>query len=234
MSPELQQQQVDEATAKALEYSNLTAEVKQIVKIESPEQFERVVQVDALLKAGLDFFEEHHRPNIDRWHKGHKAALADLARDQKDAREGYALTGALLVTYKREQDRLRKQEQDRLDRENEEARQRQADIAKQAGLKDVAKEILKRPAEPAVAPPPLPKTPGLHFSKHKHYEVVDLGELVRAVAAGKAPIGALEYKAAFINTQTTQLFDSTKPDKNGIKWLYPGVKIWESDSPVRK
>ncbi len=124
-----------------------------------------------------------------------------------------------------EQERLRREAQAKAEAEAkkaaEEAALAQAVALEESGDKDAAESVLATPvtAPPVYVPKSTPGGYGQFTRKSWKAEVVDLLALVKAVAAGQAPIQAIQAEAVFLNQQARSL-KSAK--------AYPGVRAVES------
>lgn len=136
--------------------------------------------------------------------------------------------------WKAEQDRIdrerQRREQEEADRKAREEQQARADALKRVAkaekdpelktaLKDEAKTIEKAPIMAASVPvrSSVPHVPGVSHSKTYEAEVFDLSALVKAVAAGKVPLNAIQADQSFLNKQAKALGET-------LTSLYPGVK----------
>jgi hypothetical protein len=94
----------------------------------------------------------------------------------------------------------------------------EAEAAVQNGNHEEANSILEQPIN--VAPPIIPATPkvaGISMREEWKCEVSNLMELVKAVAAGKVPLGAIQANTVFLGQQARSLKAEMK---------YPGVRVW--------
>lgn len=167
---------------------------------------------------------ESFDPIIKKAHEAHKEALkrkADVDAPLADAEK--KVKGAMNV-YDAEQEAIRQAEQRRLQEEarkrEEEARLAAAIEAEQAGAKEEAEEILAAPTyvAPVVVPKATPKVSGgpVFQTRWKH-QVTDLMALVKAVAAGQAPLTAIQANDVFLGQQARSLKDALR---------IPGVKAY--------
>lgn len=125
-----------------------------------------------------------------------------------------------LIAWKKEQDRKAAEERARLEAEArkaaEEQRKRELKALQKEGLKDMAKELKQAPLlVPAVHVAAAPKIEGGSVRTTWKAEVVDLMALVKAVAAGKAPLTYVEPAMPILNKQASSLKGEMK---------IPGVK----------
>jgi hypothetical protein len=129
------------------------------------------------------------------------------------------IKGAVL-TYTREQERLRREAQAELDAAAERERVhllKQAETHEQAG-KDGRAETLRDRAEtvqaPTVAAAEVPRG-AVHIKTTWHAEVTDLAELARACAEGRVPLELIQPDMTTLNAQARTFKD---------KLAIPGVK----------
>jgi hypothetical protein len=140
---------------------------------------------------------------------------AEAARREQERREAEARAAALA-----EEARLRK--------EAEDARVAEAARMEQAGDQVGAVKLLEQPVEaPVVVPAPVfapappvaapPKVEGVSYVETWSGEVADLALLVKAVAAGEAPITLLQANTAALNALARSMKGQmTIP---GVKWV---------------
>jgi hypothetical protein len=204
------------------------------LNVTDAQSYEAAAGKRVLVKSAIEYFEGLYRPRVDEAYRHHRSLLADLKKFTEPLQTVYDRIGKLMAYYDSQMEARRQQEQREADRKAEEEKAAAAAVARELGAEEAAKKIEQAPPEPTVVAKTTPKIEGLHYTETKHYAVEDLKALVKAVAEGKAPIGAIDFNKGFINKQTHALFDSVEPDKKGVKWLYPGVKIWSTRTPVQK
>lgn len=175
------------------------------------------------------------RKNITRPLDAAKKAVMDLFRPVESGLElAIKNVDSKLLSYDAKMELIRKTEEDKLRRqaEAEEARKKSAleERARKAEEKGNAlkAEELRTKAEEVrvVAPtlaPMLQKPSGLSYAEYWKGEVVDLKELVKAIAAGRAPITFITINQAVINKQATASRDSLK---------FPGIRFYSEKRPV--
>lgn len=132
----------------------------------------------------------------------------------------------MALAYDRKKEQERKAEEARLaeiaKREAEDAAIAEAERLQAEGHAQAAEAVLSRPVQAApVYVAPAAKSSGEATVRPWEVTVVDLMELVKAVASGKAPLGALEASMSFL-----------KKEANGRKELYdiPGTFAKETES----
>lgn len=175
-----------------------------------------------------------HDPVVKHWYAKHKDALAAKKVDQDPLDKAEAFTKALMVTYFREQERLRLLEENRLRKENEDRIRKQSEeenlkraqeLAEKGDMEGAAEAIdapVDIPQVPIHVESTVPKIAGIAPKKTYAAEVVDLMLLLKAVVEGKAPIEVIEANQTFLNAQA-------RPYKKEGQ-LYPGVMIVGKDS----
>ena len=155
-------------------------------------------------------------------HASHKAIVAAKKKHYEPIAQAETVVKAKLITFQQEMERKQREEQRRLE---EEARKRaedeilaEAHAAERSGDKSAAEAILASPVAPlaVVAPKLTPTVSGASFRDSYGAEVVDLMALVKAVAVGKVPLGAIEANLTFINA-------NARIHKATLN--YPGVKV---------
>lgn len=131
-----------------------------------------------------------------------------------------------LLAYQDEQDRIQREEQRKADeraRKEQERLQREAAKAEASGKVEKA-ELLQHRAEQTVAPliqRAAPKVAGIATREVWKAEVVELDTLVKAIAAGKAPLALVQPNEKVLGAQARSL----KKD-----FIAPGVRVWSEKS----
>lgn len=164
-----------------------------------------------------------------------KKAVMDLFRPiETKLDNGIRHVDSLLVDYTDKQEKIRREAEEKLRKEAEEKerkeRERLEERAKKAadkGNEEKAEELWQKAAEVQVVAPTLAptyqKAPGLSYREDWSAEVVDLMALVKAVAAGKAPVN-------FLTANTTVLNAQARATKNSLS--FDGVKFVSRKVPV--
>lgn len=152
----------------------------------------------------------HHRKLIAR--KNHyDAPLLSAEVKLKAAR----------IAFIQEQERKRREEELRLQeitrKQEEERRLDEAVALENAGMQEEAQRVIDEPQHQIaiVLPPPVPRVEGISHRDNWSAEVTDVMALIKAVAAGEAPILAITPNMKFLNEQARSY-------KNLLK--IPGVK----------
>lgn len=160
-------------------------------------------------------------PIISKAHDAHKEALARKRKVDAPLIEAEGILKPRIATYLREEERKRQEEEMRLQKEardREEAEQlAKADILHEIGEVEAANQVLKEEiyVPPIVLPSAAPKVAGISMRETWSAQVVDLMTLVKAVAAGTAPIQCLSADTVFLGQQARSM-------KGALN--YPGVK----------
>ena len=163
------------------------------------------------IKAYQDRVRAIFRPHIDAAHKTHKGLVAEEKRHLEAPIAAEAQVKTAMVTWaqaeQRRLDDARRQAETEARRIAEEQAIAEAAAAEAAGDHELAEAIVDQPV--MVATPPVvraaPKVAGIAIRTTWHAEVVNLLELVRAVAAGKAPLALLLPNLPAINAQARSL-----------------------------
>lgn len=167
---------------------------------------------------------ESFDPIIQKAHAAHRAALDSKAKVDAPLEVAEKTVKKAMNAWDEEQERIRQEEQRRLQEEarkrEEEARLAAAIEAEQAGAKEEAEQILEEPVyvAPVVVQKQTPKVQGgpVFRTVWKH-QVTDLIALVKAVAAGHAPLTAIQANDVFLGQQARSLKDALR---------IPGVKAY--------
>lgn len=151
---------------------------------------------------------EEKRLSLTRPLDAAKKGIMDLFRTPIETLNNAAtVLNMKLVTWTNEQERKRREEESRIQEElrkrEEEERLQAAIEAEQAGETAEAAKILETPAP--VAPVKLastvPSSAALHTRETWSADGTDLMATVKAIAAGKAPLQAVQFDMVFLNQQ---------------------------------
>jgi hypothetical protein len=167
---------------------------------------------------------ESFDPIIKKAHDAHKEALLRKSIVDKPLEVAERFVKGRMSDWDLEQENLRKAKEAILQAEarkrEEEDRLQAAIEAEQAGAKEEAEEIINEPSyvAPVIVPKAVPKVVGGPvFQTRWSHEVTDLMALVKAVAAGLAPIQAIQANDVFLGQQARSLKDAMR---------IPGVKSY--------
>lgn len=167
-------------------------------------------------------------PIISKAHEAHKEAIAQKRKVDAPFVEAEGILKPRIAAYLAEQDRIRKEEEMRQQKLAQEEAERQqladASLLDDIGETALANEMLKdKPyVPPVVLPRTTPKVTGISQRETWSATVTSLMDLVKAVAAGKAPIQCLQANTVFLNQQARSM-------KQALNW--PGVRA-VSDSNI--
>ena len=208
------------------------SERAKIVKVASNDQYLEACELVKTIKALRAEIDATFDPVIAKAYQTHKEAVAQKRKFEQPLVEAEGLVKRSIGDWLSEQERIRKEEELRLQKlaqEEEERRQLQnAVILDDLGETEEANRLLEETvvAPPVVLPQFTPKVHGVSMSQRYSAEVVNLMELVKAVAQGKAPIQCLKADQVFLNRQAVAMRQAM---------AYPGVKLKiESSVGVRR
>ena len=194
------------------------------VKIVDPDSYVKASglwqDIRALRKQVSDTF----TPIIQKAHAAHREALDRKAAVDAPLEVAEKTVKKAMNAWDEEQERIRQAEQRRLQEEarkrEEEARLQAAIEAEKEGAKEEAEEILNKPVyvPPIIVEKQTPKPQGgpVFRTVWKH-QVTDLMALVKAVAAGQAPLAAIQANDVFLGQQARSLKEAMR---------YPGVRAY--------
>jgi hypothetical protein len=196
--------------------------------IETDEQFVKAGELLKAIKALRAEIDQTFDPIIGKAHEAHKEAIAQKKKVDAPLVEAEGLLKPRIARYLEDQERKRRAEELRLQKLAQEEAERQQ-LADAALLDDIGETAManalieeKVYTPPVVLPRTAPKIAGITVRETWSAQVVNLMDLVKAVAAGRAPIQALQANTVFLNQQARSL-------KNAMNW--PGVRA-VSDSNV--
>jgi len=160
-------------------------------------------------------------PIISKAHEAHKEAIAQKKKVDAPLVEAEGILKPRISTFLREEERKRQEEEMRLQKEAED-RAKEEQLANAVILDDIGETAMaNRILEEAVYVPPVvlpsaaPRVAGISMRETWSAQVVDLMRLVKAVAAGTAPIQCLSADTVFLGQQARSM-------KGALN--YPGVK----------
>ena len=227
------------------EAKDLIVQAADITAIQDAETYKDAARLRGQIRFWIDYHTKRMDKLIDESNL-HTKHLREQKNEHVDPLQAkYDVLGSMITEYSEEQERIRVQlqllEEAKRKREAQEEKLRRVELAEEIGDEQLIREMLDAPlnTRPVVIVSETPVVDDLSFTSHKHYEVVDLLALVKAVAAGEVPIRVLwdiakPFRSGYLNSQAIALHDTIKPDENGIRWLYPGVKVWSSKTAVTK
>lgn len=166
-------------------------------------------------------------PIIQKQHEAHKEAIAQKRKVEAPLVEAENILKPRIATYMQEEERKRREEELRLQRQAQEEEERQqlesAVILEAIGEPESADALLaeRRVAPPVILPRQVPQVAGVFKTQRWSAQVFNLMDLVKAVAAGKVPIMALQANTTFLNQQARSM-------KSALN--YPGVRAVPEDN----
>ena len=206
---------------------SLAVEAGVLVIVDQP-SFERASGMLRVVKDYLKKVEMLCEPVIRAAHSAHKAAVEQKRQLEEPALRAERAIKSVLTAYEQEQSRIRRDAELVAERERhrleEDARLQAALEAEARGDAAVAENILvaPHPPIPVFSPPAIvletPKAEGVSFRSQYRAEVTDLPLLIKAVAAGEAPIGALLPNLPMLNQMARAM-------KSELR--IPGVRLIE-------
>ena len=205
--------------------SSLTDEVNALV-ITDAASFERaggmLLAIKGFLARVAALFDPIDRAQIE----SRKVTIAQRKALEAPALALEATVKSRMVAHEQEQARIRREAEAIAEKERvrleEEARLQAALEAEARGDVQVAENILEapHPPTPVFTPPALvpaaPKAEGVSFRDSYRAEVTDLALLVKAVAAGEAPIAALLPNLPMLNQMARAMKEELR---------IPGVRV---------
>lgn len=145
------------------------------------------------IKGLLDEAEKVFRPNINRWHQGHKAAIAEMGEFTGPLvaaqRKVKGLVGGYHDRLRAEADAARREAEAKERAAEEERRLAAAVQLEESGHGQAAEVLLETPApaaKPMISTPPPPKTKGMGTSATYTAKVVDIEALLAWVLATRS------------------------------------------------
>ena len=207
MSAEAALKIVDEVESKAL---SIVDQAKAVV-VTDAETYTRAGALWTGIKDMIAEVKETFDPICDAAHKAHKAATAKRAQYLDPLEKASKDVKSLMSAYDAEQERIRQAEQARLAeiarKEEEDRRLEEALLAEEFGDAEEAAAILEEPVHvaPVVVPKSTPKVQGLSYREIWAAEVVNIRELCRAVADGRASTECISANMPTLNRMATAL-----------------------------
>lgn len=201
-----QQRALDSFMARA----NLIVDEASAVLVQSPEDLERAASMRQDILQAVDLLEAFKRPEINKHHAAHRAALDELRRLTDPWRRADTILKTKQDHYQRqvqeEKEKERRQIEEMLARAQHESIAAQIEEATQAGDDEKVGEILARPAAPVSIPfvaQPV-KAAGTTGRMKTTVRVVDVSKLshsflLATIAAEVAEKGECKWLMAAIN-----------------------------------
>lgn len=209
----------DALAASAARGSSLVLKVAERMEIASPADYRWAADELRQVKTKMKELDSDRRKITSKLDAA-KKSIMDLFREPLQfLADAETVIKRKMLAWQQEEERKRR-EAEALARENQrkeqERLQAQAKKAEQRGKVEQA-EALRQQADatPAIAPPAPQKVAGLSTREDWEAEVVDKMALVKAVAAGKVPIEALDVNMPLLNKMARALKQSLAWD--GVK-----------------
>lgn len=199
---------IEEVEQRALTLPEKAAHI-QIMDVDT---FKEAAEFTLTLRAVKKEIDNTFDPIVKKAHEAHKEAVAQKKKVLEPVEQAQKIIDGKIGEFHAAQERLRRAEEDRLRKEaeeqarkeEEERRLEEAARLEQEGDSAMADAILEAPIlpQPVIVPKvatQAPKVEGLSVSKIYKGEVVNLAQLIQAVAQGRAPIGLLEVNQTALN-----------------------------------
>ena len=182
------------------------------IQIMDAETFKEAAEFTLTLRTIKKEIDNTFDPIVKKAHEAHKEAVAQKKKVLEPVEQAQKIIDGKIGEFHAEQERLRRAEEERLRKEaeeqarkeEEERRLEEASRLEQEGNSEMAEALLEAPLAPPVVVIPkietqAPKVDGLSVTKIYKGEVVNLAQLIQAVAQGRAPIGLLEVNQTALN-----------------------------------
>lgn len=207
-------------TALAVKVSQPLADARAI-QIKTAEHYQQAGDMLKGIKALRKEVDDAYDSVIEAAHKAHKEAVAQKRRLEQPLIDAEGILKRLMVQYQiaQEQERRRLQtEADERARKEREKLETRAAKAEASGKVEKAEELRTQAAivPTAVVEVSTPKVAGVVTRETWKHTVTDLQALVKAVAAGTVPLGAIQANDTFLAGQT-------RLQKSALN--YPGVRV---------
>ncbi len=177
---------------------------------------------------GLRFdIESTFKPIRESAHATWKATIRQQEVVEQPLQEAENLLKPQIAAYLREEERKRHEEQMRIQKAEREREERErlekAVILDEIGETAMANQVLEEEVyiPPVILPKTAPKVAGISMRGTWSAQVTDLMQLVKAVAAGAAPIQCLTANMVHLNQQARSMQDALR---------YPGVRAISSSN----
>lgn len=202
----------------------------QSIIIKNQEHYDQANNFLKIIKGLQVKVKETFRPIIESAYKTHRESVAKEKEHLEPLLKAETLVKNKMLSFAQEQERIRQEMEKKLQAEAEKKRQEafaKAEAARAEG-KEAKAEKYEDKAAQIVAPQlaPLFDKGSAVITKRWHAEVTDLMALIKAIAAGVAPISLIEANMPVLNSQARLLKENM---------AYPGVKaVGEEDLSTRR
>ena len=197
------------------------------LQILTDEDFRNAGELLIVIKGLRSEINDTFDPIISKAHEAHKEAIGQKKKVDAPLVEAELILKPRISAYIQVQEKRRLEEQRLLEqklKEEEELRVlEKAEELHAFGDTDEANELLEKPVyvPPVVLPRTTPNVPGIVSRTTWSAQVTNFMELVKAVAAGRAPIQCLKADTVFLGQQARSM-------KSALN--YPGVKAVPDDN----
>ena len=180
------------------------------LEVTNAEGYQAGAELLRQIKSLLGEIDSTFDPIVKATHAAHKEALEQKKKHANPLSEADTAIRRKMARFQAEQERIRREQaaieaaQARAAREKAE---REAQELAEMGEAEMA-EAVRQSSEIENAPPipePAPKADGISTRKNWKARVTDLDALVKAVAAGDVPIGAIQADMRFLSLQAKAL-----------------------------
>jgi hypothetical protein len=155
------------------------------LEVVSPDTYAEGAAHQAALKAIKKDIEGVFKPNVARWHEGHKAACAEMNKYLKPVETAYKAVGGKMGAWSAEQERKRREQEAALREQErkraEEEQLRQAAELEEAGHTEAAEALIEAPVAPAPVhvATAVPKVSGVTQTVHWKFRIVNAALIPR-------------------------------------------------------
>lgn len=190
--------------------------------VTTAEDFVRAGELLKVIKQLRAEVDETFDPIIRKQFEAHREAIGQKKKVEAPLVEAENILKPRISAYLTEQERLRKEAellaQKRAQEEAEAQQLADAALLDEIGETDLANQMLEQPpvVAPVILPKTTPKVSGIAMTKRYSAQVISLMELVKAVAAGKVPLMAIQANTVFLGQQARSMKEAMS---------YPGVRV---------
>ena len=211
------------------ESTDLVKRANDTGSIVTADHYEQAVIIGKALRSMKKGIEEFFSPIKTAAHKAWKEVCSTENRLKEPVEAAQKALDRKIGIYLDEQERKR-QEAERIAREaalkaEQDRLLAEASHLSETGQQEQAEQVLDQAvnveAPPVVMPSAVPKISGASQRTGWKFEVTDLQALVKAVAEGKVPIGAIKADEVFLGQMARAM-------KANMKW--PGVRVYSEQS----
>jgi hypothetical protein len=206
--------------------TDLEGQIRTFARIATAEEYTIVAEYGREANRIIKEAEEFYEPEVKQLYRLWKDKTEERALIVNPAEAIKSLAQRLTAAYQQEQERLRLEEQRRLEEEARKQAEEETLAAARAleleGRHEEAEALVESPyqAAPVVVTSFVPKVAGVSSKPRDNWqvEVTDLKLLVKAVAAGKVPIQAIQANESWLNKMASVM-------KQEMTRTYPGIRV---------